>query len=61
MKIRVDLYKKEIRAIMTCVYLTNDPIENNIFITTPGQRRRLDKINLNDLYIKLATKLGMII
>jgi len=54
---KINLTKKEIRAIMTCVYLTSDSIENNIFMTTPGERRKLDKINLNDLYVKLAIKL----
>jgi len=48
MKIRVDLHKKEIRALMTCLY--------GIDKEKLGRRQKiiLDKINTEKLYIKLS-------
>ncbi len=46
MKIKVDLYKKEIRALMTCVSIVDtEKISRK-------QKIILDKINIDKLYIK---------
>ena len=48
MKIKVDLYKKEIRALMTCVSIVDtEKISRK-------QKIILDKINIDKLYIKLS-------
>ena len=48
MNIKVDLHKKEIRALMIC--LANTDIEN----LSRQQKIILDKINPDKLYIKLS-------
>ena len=48
MKIRVDLHKKEIRALMTCVsFLDTEKLSKK-------QKIIIDKINPDKLYIKLS-------
>ncbi len=52
MKIKVDLYKKEIRALMTCVSIVDtEKISRK-------QKIILDKINIDKLYIKLSNILS---
>jgi len=46
---KIDLYKKEIRALMTCLSIIN------IKKTSRKQRIVLDKIDPDKLYIKLST------
>jgi len=48
MKIKVKLYKQEIRALMTCLSIMNT---NKI---TQQQKIIIDKINPNKLYTKLS-------
>lgn len=48
MKIRVDLYKKEIRALMTCLSIMD---ESKI---SRQQKIIIDKINPDKLYTKLS-------
>ena len=54
MKVRVDLHKKEIKALMDCVSVTEESISNDVVMVSRKQMKRLDKINLDDLYIKLS-------
>ena len=46
---KIDLYKKEIRALMTCLSIVD--VEK----VSRQQKRILDKINPDKLYIKLST------
>lgn len=48
MKIKVDLHKKEIRALMTCLSILD------IKRITRKQKIIIDKINPDKLYIKLS-------
>ena len=48
MKVRVDLHKKEIRALMTCLSIMD---ESKI---SRQQKIIIDKINPDKLYIKLS-------
>ena len=48
MKVRVDLHKKEIRALMTCLSIMD---ESKI---SRQQKKIIDKINPDKLYIKLS-------
>ena len=48
MKVRVDLHKKEIRALMTCLSIMD---ESKI---SRKQKIIIDKINSDKLYIKLS-------
>ena len=51
---QIKLTKKEIRVLMDCVSVTEESINNNVVMASQKQRKRLDKINLDDLYIKLS-------
>ena len=51
---QIKLTKKEIRVLMDCVSITEESISNNVVMASQKQRKRLDKINLDDLYIKLS-------
>lgn len=48
MKIRVDLHKKEIRVLMTCLSIMNEEK------LTRKQKVVIDKINPDNLYAKLS-------
>lgn len=48
MKIRVNLHKKEIRALMTCLSITDTEK------VTRKQKIILDKVNIDKLYIKMS-------
>ena len=48
MKIRVDLHKKEIRALMTCLSIMDEEKLSR------RQKTIIDKINPDKLYIKLS-------
>jgi len=56
---KIKLSKKEIRALMTCISVAEESISNNVVMATPKERKRLDKINLDNLYIKLSNILGV--
>lgn len=48
MKIRIDLHKKEIRALMICVSTMDESKVSFI------QKKKLIKVNIDKLYIKLS-------
>ena len=45
---KIDLYKKEIRALMTCLSIVDTEKANR------KQKIILDKVNIDKLYIKLS-------
>jgi hypothetical protein len=51
---KIKLTKIEIRALMSCISITEGSLNNGVVMATQKQKRRLNKINLDDLYIKLA-------
>jgi len=53
----IKLTKKEIRAIMSCVIITEDSIDNNVLMVRLYDKKMLKNVNLDDLYIKLSNQI----
>ena len=51
---KIDLNEEEIRALMSCIAITDDSISNNVLMATMNDQRNLRKVNLDDLYIKIS-------
>ena len=54
---KIDLDKKEVKVILSCISITEDSISNNILMVRLIDKSMLAKINLDDLYIKINSQL----
>ena len=59
----IDITKEELKIIMDCVTITSESISNRVVMVSNEAKERLEKIDLNDLWLKLyidATKTKLV-
>lgn len=50
---KLELSKREIKAMLACIIITEDSIDNNVLMVRLIDKKALKNTDLDDLYVKI--------